>query len=145
MGFVPDSRVMEAFRADESCGKMGREKIEMRQPCGDCPFMKKTPLIGAPDWLEDVIKYHKTNPFFQHSCHKTDPKAHGFNGAKKKVDCAGHVGIMMNDIDGTPGKGGVYKSLEQLIERYLRHWLGNEKYESIKAESFALKERGRDE
>ncbi len=97
--------------------------------------MKRTPLVGAPDWLEDIIKLHKTNPYFTHSCHKTDPMADGFNGARKKIDCAGHTRIMMNDIDETPGKGGVYKSLEQLIERYLRHWLGSAKYEEIRATS----------
>lgn len=104
----------------------------MRKPCSDCPFIKATPLEGSPDWLRDVMEIGRINPFFTHSCHKTDPKADGFSGAKKQVECAGHISMIMNDVDKTPGKGGVYESRDQLIETYLTHWLGSEHVEAMK-------------
>ena len=104
-----------------------------RKPCNDCPFVKKTPLQGSPEWLKDVLKYHRENQFFTHSCHKTDPNADGYNGAKKTVGCAGHFEMQVNLIDKTPGLNGVYESIEELTETYLVHWLGAEKVESMKA------------
>ena len=97
------------------------------KPCGDCPFVRATPLDGAPDWLEDVMRLGQANPYFEHSCHKTDPKADGFAGAKKTRECAGHLRMMLNQFEKTPGKGGVYESLDKLIEAYLVHWAGKEK------------------
>lgn len=104
----------------------------MRKPCSDCPFKKDSPLAGSPDWLEDILNYRKENRYFEHSCHKTDPNADGYSGGKKKLECAGHLQVMFNLMDGTPGKGGVYKSLDEMIETYLRHWLGNEEFEKLK-------------
>jgi Arc/MetJ-type ribon-helix-helix transcriptional regulator len=104
----------------------------MRKPCNECPFLKATPLIGAPDWLKDILKFGRENPFFEHSCHKTDPLADGFAGAKEKRGCAGHLTMLVNEIDGTPGQGGVYRSRDELIETYLVHWLGREQFEEIR-------------
>lgn len=105
------------------------------KPCNDCPFLKSSPLQGAPDWLEDVMKHHHADPYFTHSCHKTDPRADGFVGGKKSRECAGHLMMIINDNDGTPGKGGVYRSIEELIERYLVKWLGRKKFEKMKLKS----------
>lgn len=91
-------------------------------PCNTCPFLKKTPLEGAPDWLKDVIRLHKQDPFFNHTCHKTDPKADGYVGGKKVTSCAGHIQMIMNAVDGTPGHGGVYNSIAELAETYLAEW-----------------------
>ena len=92
------------------------------KPCGDCPFVKKTPLDGAPDWVTEVINLDRENPYFHHSCHKTDPNADGYKGAKKKTHCSGHMQMMFNSIDGTPGKGGVYESIVHLGLAYAEHY-----------------------
>lgn len=91
------------------------------KPCNDCPFIKKTTLNGSPDWLRDVLTFHQQDKFFQHTCHKTDSKAHGYVGGKKK-ECRGHLQMMFNEMDGTIGKGGVYDSIEQLAKAYFKHW-----------------------
>ena len=103
----------------------------MGKPCKECPFVKATSLAGAPDWLEDVMKLGMTGKDFTHSCHITDPDADGFRGGKKR-ECTGHVHMIMNEHDKTPGRGGVYNSYRELTETYLRHWLGNAKYEKMK-------------
>lgn len=103
--------------------------------CNDCPFMKSSPLNGSPDWLKDVMRFHHADPYFSHSCHKTDPGADGFVPGKKnlkKRECAGHLAMICNDHLKTPGKGGVYDSISQLIETYLRHWLGDAEFEAMK-------------
>jgi hypothetical protein len=90
--------------------------------CSDCPFMRSSPLVGATDWLEDVIKRNHMDQYFEHSCHKTDPNADGYIGGKKR-ECKGHLQIIMNKSDKTPGKGGVYNSINELAETYFKHWL----------------------
>lgn len=107
----------------------------MRKPCDDCPFVKKNPLNGSPEWLADVIKFMKANKYFTHTCHKTDPNADGYNGSKKVVECAGHLRVLFNEMDGTPGKGGVYDSHMHMAETYLRSWLGDSEYEKLRAKS----------
>lgn len=103
----------------------------MAKPCNDCPFMKSTPLVGAPDWLEDILFALQFKKKFEHSCHKTDPKADGYVKGQAR-QCMGHMTMIVNEIEGTPGKGGVYSSLKELIETYLRHWLGDAKFEKMK-------------
>lgn len=105
------------------------------KPCGDCPFMKNSPLNGSVEWMEDVFNFYRADKFFKHTCHKTDPKADGYNGAKKVMECAGHVQIMMNEMDKTPGFGGTYDSMEAMFEAYLIDWLGPEEYNKLKTES----------
>lgn len=90
--------------------------------CGDCPFMKSSPLVGSPDWLRDVLEFHTNNKYFEHTCHKTDPNADGYVGGKKKKECKGHLLMMMNESDKTPGKSGVYDSIEQMAKTYLDKW-----------------------
>lgn len=102
-----------------------------RKPCNDCPFLKATPLAGSPDWLRDVMEVGRRNPFFTHSCHKTDPQACGYVG-KKSRECAGHLRMIFNDLDKTPGLGGVYDNRDQLIETYLISWLGEKEFNSYK-------------
>jgi hypothetical protein len=105
----------------------------MRKPCNECPFLKSTPLVGAPDWLGDVMKMSQENPFFEHSCHQTDPKADGFKGSKKTHECKGRIKMLLNEFDRTPGKGGVYESVKVLAETYFVHWIGKEKFDEIVA------------
>lgn len=102
--------------------------------CKDCPFKRSSELLGSPEWLTDVFKFSKQFEFFPHTCHKTDPKADGYKGAKKVRECAGHVQMLMNKCDGTPGRGGVYNDLQELIEIYLVHWLGAEKVQQMRSE-----------
>lgn len=83
--------------------------------------MKSSPLNGSPDWLLDVIQRDSANPYFRHTCHKTDPAADGFVGGKVR-ECVGHVAMMLNKIDKTPGKGGVYLSLREMVRDYAAHW-----------------------
>ena len=90
--------------------------------CKDCPFVRAHPLAGSPDWLKDVLTLHSKDEFFRHTCHKTDPKADGFTGAKKVAECKGHLQIIFNSIDGTPGKGGVYNSIREMGLKYMEHW-----------------------
>lgn len=90
--------------------------------CNDCPFMKSSPLAGSPDWLTDVVNFHKKDPCFEHTCHKTDPNADGFAGKEKKRECIGHLRMVMNDYDKAPGKDGVYDSIEQMVRAYMKHW-----------------------
>ncbi len=111
----------------------------MSNPCNECPFLKSTPLVGAPDWLKDVFAAVKEDPFFVHSCHQTDPRADGFKGIKKNRECAGNIFMMINEIDKTPGRNGVYSSYIELIETYLVHWLGEEKLNKLRAEHRATK------
>ncbi len=94
--------------------------------------MKSTPLDGSPDWLSDVVKFYRKNKTFNHSCHKTDPKADGFTGAKKKKDCAGRMTMILNDFCETPGKNGVYKSIDELVNKYLVNWLGRKAVKKLK-------------
>lgn len=101
------------------------------KPCNDCPFMKSSPLAGAPDWLTDVMKFHYSNKYFEHTCHKTDSNADGYIGGKKR-ECRGHLQMIMNESDGTPGQGGVYNNIKELCETYLRSWLGDE-FEQLRA------------
>lgn len=91
------------------------------RPCGDCPFMKSSPLAGSPDWLRDILEYHVKDQYFEHTCHKTDPKADGYVGGKKR-ECKGHLFVIMNEHDKTPGKSGVYDSIEQMAKTYMDHW-----------------------
>lgn len=105
------------------------------KPCSDCPFKTSSPIVGAPEWLGDVLKYKRADNFFSHTCHKTDPGADGYVGGKKKKECAGHLTMMFNEMDGTPGKGGVYESVEHLTETYLRHWLGDAKFEQMREQA----------
>lgn len=102
------------------------------KPCNTCPFVKAHRLDGSPDWLRDVINFRRKDPFFSHTCHKTDPKADGYVGAKKARECAGHLMIMFNQMEGTPGRGGVYNSHDEMIERYLRKFLGDKEFEKIR-------------
>lgn len=90
-------------------------------PCGDCPFKTDSPLAGAPDWLLDVLKFKRENKYLYHSCHKTDKKADGYVRGEKK-ECVGHLLMILNDEDGTPGKEGVYKSVDHMTARYLLRW-----------------------
>jgi hypothetical protein len=99
--------------------------------CSNCPFKKSTALIGSPDWLRDVFDMHTRDKFFHHTCHKTDPKADGYMGAKKKTECGGHIIMMINEQQNTPGRGGVYNSISELVETYLKHWLGEKKFKSM--------------
>lgn len=96
--------------------------------CSDCPFVKSSPLVGSHEWLEDIIKIGARDPYFKHSCHKTDPNADGYVGGKKKRECKGHMKMMFNEMDGTPGKGGVYDNRKHLILTYLKHWLGENEF-----------------
>lgn len=98
--------------------------------CSDCPFKVKSPLVGSPDWLKDVFECYQKNPFFQHSCHKTDPKADGFKGGKQK-DCKGWAQMMFNEIDKSSGRNGVYKNVNHLMTTYLEHWLGEKELSRI--------------
>lgn len=95
----------------------------MRKPCNDCPFKKSSPLVGAPDWVKDVAVRNLEDEYFSHSCHKTDPKADGFVGGQKVIECAGRLRMLFNEMDGTPGKGGVYESIHALVKRYYQHWI----------------------
>lgn len=106
-----------------------------KAPCNECPFMKSTPLTGSTEWVADILKMEKENLYFSHSCHKTDPKADGFLGTKERRECAGHIRILMNDIDKTQGLGGVYESRKHLVYAYLEHWLGTEELEKLKKEA----------
>lgn len=105
------------------------------KPCTDCPFKVSSSLEGSPEWLKDIVKIRKLGgeEYGSHSCHQTDPNADGYKGSKKKRECMGYLTMIMNKYDETPGKGGVYDSLDSLIERYLRHWLGDKEFENLKA------------
>lgn len=92
------------------------------KPCNNCPFMKSSPLDGAPDWLREVLELHAADEYFTHTCHKTDPNADGYSGKSKVRECAGHLTIMMNGFDNNPGKDGVYDSIEQMARSYLDKW-----------------------
>lgn len=94
----------------------------MKKPCDDCPFITSSPLEGSPEWLEDVLVNHAKDEFFRHTCHKTDPKADGYKGSRKVRYCSGHISVMMNSLDNTPGLGGVYDSVEQMAKTYIEHW-----------------------
>lgn len=94
----------------------------MKKPCSDCPFVKKNPLQGSPAWLKDVVTMHREDPYFHHTCHKTDPKADGFSGAKKVRSCVGHTTMIMNDLDETPGHGGVWESISEMGLAYIGHY-----------------------
>ncbi len=83
--------------------------------------MKSSPLAGSPDWLTDVLEFNLRNKYFEHTCHKTDPNADGYVGGKKR-ECKGHLTMIMNQGDKTPGRGGVYDSMEQLAKAYMAHW-----------------------
>lgn len=80
------------------------------------------------------MRHHYTNKYFQHTCHKTDPNADGYIGGKVR-ECRGHIQMMMNEWNKTPGRGGVYDKVPELIETYPRNWLGNEQYEDLKQRS----------
>ena len=86
--------------------------------CNECPFYRKNKLEGSPEWLKDILWFNRTNPDFSHTCHKTDPKADGYVGGKTR-ECVGHITMMMNRYDGTPGRGGVYTSVKSLARRYM--------------------------
>lgn len=90
--------------------------------CSDCPFVRKNPLNGSPEWLRDVLTLSEKNPYFTHTCHKTDPNADGFVGGSKVVECKGHLQIIFNEMDSTPSKGGVYNSIKEMGRAYLAHW-----------------------
>ncbi len=90
--------------------------------CNDCPFMKSSPLAGSPEWLNDVLLHAKNNPTFTHTCHKTDPKADGYNGSKEVRECRGHVRMLMNGFDRTPGQGGVWESYLEMAIAYAKKW-----------------------
>lgn len=94
-----------------------------RKPCNDCPFMKSSPMNGSPEWLKDVLMLHDKSPYFRHTCHKTDPNADGYTGTKAKVmPCQGHLEMMMNEINGTPGKNGTYLSIKDMGLAYINTW-----------------------
>lgn len=95
-------------------------------PCNDCPFKKPFKENGALDWITDVFNLDRIGGFFQHSCHKTDPRADGFVGGKKR-ECVGAATIHMNAIDGTPGKGGVYDSFKDACKAHLEVYLKENK------------------
>lgn len=106
------------------------------KPCNDCPFVKKNPLNGSPDWLKDVIRRHKENEFFNHTCHKTDPKADGYKKAKKVRACHGHLGMQLNSLCKTPGAHGLWKSIHDMVDAYLKHWLGELEFRKLKRENY---------
>ena len=91
------------------------------KPCNDCPFYKKSPLVGSPDWLTDVFNGSLRRDGFKHTCHKTDPNADGYVGGKTRK-CVGYLTMRMNEYDNTPGKGGVYRSIRELLAAYLKKW-----------------------
>ena len=103
------------------------------KPCKECPFVRSTPLIGAPDWLRDVLNAYRKNKFFYHSCHVTDPDADGYKGGVRR-ECHGHLMIQMNEMDKTPGRGGVYNSVMEMAEVYLRKWLGDSGFKKAERE-----------
>lgn len=92
-------------------------------PCSDCPFKKPFKENGSIEWIEDVMERHQKDQFFAHTCHKTDPKADGYIGRGKKRLCAGAVQIQMNDVDKTPGLGGVYESFKEACWEHLQIFL----------------------
>lgn len=96
------------------------------KPCSDCPFMVKTPLQGAPEWLVDVIALDRKADLgdfsVTHTCHQTDPKACGFKGVKQKRECVGFMTMLVNKHMKTPGKDGVYKSIREMAQVYVPHW-----------------------
>lgn len=89
------------------------------------------------------MRFHDKDQYFRHTCHKTDPNADGYAGAKEVQECKGHIQIMMNEFDGTPGKGGVYDSIFAMVEKYLRHWLSDQKFEQMRLEARNKKWFGR--
>lgn len=107
----------------------------MSKPCKDCPFIKKNPMKGSPEWLSDVFHAHRKNPFFRHTCHKTDPNADGYEGRKKVRECYGHITMVANELDQTPGLGGTWMSYEEMVHAYLVSFLGVEKVEQIRREN----------
>ena len=78
------------------------------KPCTTCPFRKDKPNWGNLEWLEDVIKglnlIKKDMGGFQHTCHKTDPKADGYLGHKEGKDsiCYGMVAMIKNEMNDCP-------------------------------------------
>jgi hypothetical protein len=72
-----------------------RLAFDMKKPCATCPFRKDIPLDGAPDWATDVLLgFRRGN--LSHTCHKSDPKADGYVGGKRKQHCIGMLGMMKN-------------------------------------------------
>ena len=113
----------------------GVRSMAKSKTCNTCPFVKAHKLEGSPEWLGDVIKAMKVNKYFTHTCHKTDPVADGYIGSKKVIECQGHLRILFNEMDDTPGKGGVYESHQAMAEKYLRTWLGDDEYIRLKLSS----------
>ncbi len=99
------------------------EEWPFLKPCNDCPFLKRSPLNGSPEWLTEILELGLKNPFFEHSCHKTDPKADGYKKGGKKKECSGYIQMLMNQCDGTPGLHGVYENTITIAQAYLKKWL----------------------
>lgn len=117
---------------------MSQYRFDMKKACNDCPFMKSSPLAGAPDWLEDVA-FGFIRESLAHSCHKTDPGACGFVGGKAKQHCMGLLGMMKNmgvcysrdaivamaqgDLDWSKvPTAGAYRSILELVTAYRDHY-----------------------
>lgn len=109
--------------------------FEMKKPCDSCPFRSDIPLIGAPDWAQDVLQGVRRGNL-AHSCHKTDPKADGFKGTGKTYHCMGFLGMMKNmdqvtgseailamargDLDWSAiPTDGVWKTMEDMMLAYM--------------------------
>src|SRR5262249_11379171 len=107
----------------------------MKKPCETCPFRSDIPLDGAPAWVNDILKGAGKGTL-QHSCHRSDPKADGYKGAKKTQHCIGYLGFLKN-IRGAPSaevfmaalRGeldwnavpteGIWKSMDEMMLAYL--------------------------
>lgn len=74
---------------------MGELKFDMKKPCDTCPFKKGTDNYGAADWFIDVCNGIMRGEL-NHTCHKSDPKADGYKGAKEIQHCTGFLGMMKN-------------------------------------------------
>lgn len=121
---------------------MAKTKIlePVKTMCDDCPFRKDSRQQAfACVALMDFVDYRKQSDFWQHTCHKTDPRAagykEGYTGEKRQ--CVGSMAsakksrvrncIRIEVPRGTMAKvwsfpelGKVYKSALRRIKRWER-------------------------